>query len=66
MTQYTLYSNRVAFSPEELDALQKILDSGDRGAYYMAYQAMSGSRENNFGDNNFGDRHLNVNDLAKQ
>jgi hypothetical protein len=45
MTDYTPRTQRIIFTQQELDALKAILDSGDRGGFYMAYYAMTDSTE---------------------
>jgi Ca2+-binding RTX toxin-like protein len=40
-----LSNERAALTAEELGMLKDLLNAGDRGGYYMAYHAMTGSRE---------------------
>src|ERR1044071_413326 len=45
MADYITRDQRVILTQEELDALKALLDAGDRGGFYMTYNAMTDSAE---------------------
>ena len=46
MADYITRDQRVILTQEELDALKALLDAGDRGGFYMTYNAMTDSAHN--------------------